>query len=84
MARSSDNFLKEAVDGREVIRQFAELQNPEKLVPLAATQLNRMYPEMDRMEVLISCRDALRRLVNKVNTSRALQFDNFLHHEGIK
>ena len=84
MTRSSDHFLKEAVSGREVIRQFHELQDPEKLVPLAATQLNKMYPEMDRMECLISCRDALRRLVNKVTMERTKHFSGFLKHHGLK
>ena len=84
MSRSSDYFLKEAVSGREVIRQFAELQDPEHLVPLAATQLRMMYPEMDKMECLISCRDALRRLVNKVTAERGKTFSGFLEHHGLK
>ena len=83
MTRSSDHFLKEAVNGREAIRQFAELQDPEKLVPLAATQLQQMYPEMDKMEVLFSCRDALRRLVNKVIYERERTFSSFLEHHGL-
>lgn len=74
MSRSSPTFLGEAIGGREVIRQFVELRDPEKLVPLAATALNTIYPDMDKMEVLLACREALRRLVNSVIEERTKLF----------
>ncbi len=78
MSRSSNVFLQAVLKGNEPIRQFRELEDPEKLVPLAAAALRDIYPDIDSMEILFSCRDALRRLVNDAMQKRAKVFHDIV------
>ncbi len=68
--RSSDGFVKRVLLRQETIKQFRELDDPTKLVPLAATCLHDLYPEVDKMEILFACREALNRLVDDVIINR--------------
>lgn len=75
------NQLQRMIQGHEPVPTLRELQNPQSLVSLAATTLNGLYPEIDRMVIMLACHDALRRLVNNEIEGRTKSFRQYLESE---
>lgn len=79
--QSSDNCIKQALSGNAELLQLPELADPHSLVVLAATALNDLHPELDRMAVLLACYDAERRLINAAVEGRKKTFMEHLESQ---
>lgn len=84
MIGSSDEFLRRAVKGQERLPNVPELSQPEDIIVLAATALNQLHPEIDKMAVMMAVHDMFRLAVNNEIENRQRRFAEYMQSRGLE